>query len=259
MPFTLAHPAAILPLRGIRYLRTAPLVIGALVPDLPYYAPAMRTHLHPDTHSVAGVFTTDLVLGCLTLAGVFVLRRPLTALLTPRARGLCLGALRPFTRWQEWAAAPLAILVGVLSHLLWDSFTHENGWMVRRVALLSAPVTLGPYTGTLCHVLQYLSSAFGLAVLALWYRRLPAPPTHCASGGGARSAALPVLLLVAAAALLIGGVQATETFARGAQVYRTLGVFLTHGLAWFALLYLIAGTILTLEQTHERAAAPDGG
>ena len=149
MPFTLAHPAAILPLRGIsRYLRTAPLVIGALIPDLPYYVPGRLMHLRPDTHSIAGAFSTDLVLGYLMLAGVLVLRRPLTALLTPRARGLCLGALRPFTRWQEWAAAPLAILLGVWSHLLWDSFTHENGWMVRRVALLSAPVTIGPYTGT---------------------------------------------------------------------------------------------------------------
>jgi len=255
MPFTLAHPAAILPLRGIRYLRTAPLVIGALIPDLPYYVPGRLMHLHPDTHSIAGAFSTDLVLGYLMLAAVVVLRRPLTALLTPRARGLCLGALRPFARWQEWAAAPLAILLGVWSHLLWDSFTHESGWMVRRVALLSAPVTIGPYTGTLCHVLQYLSSAFGLAVLALWYRHLPAPPTASASCDGVRSAALPVLLLVAAAALLIGSVLATETFARSGQIYRTLDVFLTHGLAWFALLYLVAGTILTLEQTHERSSA----
>jgi hypothetical protein len=254
MPFTLAHPAAILPLRGIRYLRTAPLVIGAVVPDLPYYVPARFIHLRPDTHSIAGAFTTDLLLGYLVLVAVCVLRRPLTALLTPRARGLCLGALRPFTRWQEWAAAPLAILLGVWSHLLWDSFTHENGWMVRRFALLSAPVSMGPYTGTLCHVLQYLSSAFGLAVLALWYRHLPAPLTASASAGGARSAALPVLLLVAAAALLIGSVQATETFAHSGQIYRTLDVFLTHGLAWFAVLYLVAGTILTLEQTHERSS-----
>jgi methenyltetrahydromethanopterin cyclohydrolase len=113
---------------------------------------------------------------------------------------------------------------------------------------------MGPYTGTLCHVLQYLSSAFGLAVLALWYRHLPAPLTASASAGGARSAALPVLLLVAVAALLIGSVQATETFAHSSQIYRTLDVFLTHGLAWFALLYLVAGTILTLEQTHERSS-----
>ena len=253
MPFTLAHPAAVLPLRGIRYLRTAPLIVGALVPDLPYYVPGSLVHWRAETHRVAGSFTIDLALGYLTLAGLFVLRRPLTALLTRRARALCLGALRPFTRWQEWPGAALPMLLGVWSHLLWDSFTHTDGWMVHRVALLSAPVTLGPYSGTVCHVLQYLSSAFGLAVLAVWYWRLPTPPAVSASAGGARSAVVPVLLLVMAAALLIGSVQATVVFGRTGQVYRTLDVFLTHGIAWFAALYLVAGTILTLEQAHERA------
>ena len=58
MPFTLAHPAAILPLRGIRYLRTAPLIIGALMPDLPYYVPGKAACTwHPETHSIAGSFT----------------------------------------------------------------------------------------------------------------------------------------------------------------------------------------------------------
>jgi len=40
VPFTLAHPAAILPLRGRHYLRTAPLIIGAMAPDLPYFLPS---------------------------------------------------------------------------------------------------------------------------------------------------------------------------------------------------------------------------
>ena len=39
MPFTLAHPAAVLPLRGMRFLRTAPLILGAITPDVPYYVP----------------------------------------------------------------------------------------------------------------------------------------------------------------------------------------------------------------------------
>src|SRR5438105_7713510 len=86
MPFTLAHPAAILPLRGLRYLRTAPLIIGAMIPDLPYYVPARFGHFGPETHSVTGSFTTCMVLGYATLGCVFLLRRPLTALLSPRAR-----------------------------------------------------------------------------------------------------------------------------------------------------------------------------
>ena len=177
MPFTLAHPAAILPLRGLRYLRTVPLIIGAMTPDLPYFVPARFGLIGPETHSVTGSFTTCLALGYAALACVFLLRRPLTALLSARARWLCLTALAPFSRRPlEWALASVSILLGVWTHLLWDSFTHNDGWVVRRVAVLSAPVTFGAYHLTVCHVLQYLSSAVGLAALALWYWRLPTPP-----------------------------------------------------------------------------------
>jgi hypothetical protein len=254
MPFTLAHPAAILPLRGVRYLRTVPLVIGAMVPDLPYYLPGRWAYLRPETHSVTGSFTTCLLLGYAALAGVYLLRRPLTALLSPRARWLCLGALKPFRRRPlEWALAAVAILIGVWTHLLWDSFTHDNGWVVRRVASLRAPVSFVGYHGTLCHLLQYVSSAFGLAVLAIWYWRLPAPHAAAAEPAAPRSPVGPALVLVASAAILIGGVQATHAFTQAPVVYRTLVTFLTHSLAWFAVLYLVAGTVVTLE--HDRDAA----
>jgi Domain of unknown function (DUF4184) len=258
MPFTLAHPAAVLPLRGIRYLRTAPLIIGAMIPDLPYYVPWGAYHLLtqiPETHRFEGSFTTCLLLGYALLVAVFLLRRPLTALLSARARALCLGALAPFSRSPlEWLFAPLAIVLGVWTHLLWDSFTHTDGWMVHRVAVLSAPVTIGPYTGTVCHVLQYVSSVFGLAVMTVWYWRLPAPAEPPAGSRTLRPAVGPVLLLLAAAAILIGAVQATEYDRHAGNIYRDAHIFLTHGLSWFAALYLVAGIIVTLEQAHQRAA-----
>ena len=52
MPFTLAHPAAVLPLRGVRHLRMAPLVVGAMVPDLPYYLPSRVARLVPATQNI---------------------------------------------------------------------------------------------------------------------------------------------------------------------------------------------------------------
>jgi hypothetical protein len=269
MPFTLAHPAAILPLRGWRYLRTAPLIIGAMVPDLPYYIPVTlgryvpKGHTYvsplndelmfPGTHTIAGSYSTCLLLGYVVLLGVFLLRQPLTALLSARARWLYLAALAPFRHEPvQWLLAPFAIIIGVWTHLLWDSFTHPHGWVVRRVSALSAPVTIGSYTGQVCHVLQYLSSVFGLVVIVVWYLHLPAPRAVHAAPGGARSSVGPVLLLVAAAATLIGAVQATESWGRE-SIYSTGNLFLTHTLAWFGLLYLVAGTIITLERSNDAA------
>ena len=253
MPFTLAHPAAVLPLRGLRYLRTAPLVIGALVPDTSYYLPSSIGRYALGNHSFTGSYTTCLLLGYALLAALFVLRGPLTALLSARARALCLSALEPFRgNAREWAWAAPAIVLGVWTHLLWDSFTHPEGWMVHRVAALSAPVIIGSYSGAVYRVLQYLSSALGLAVLCVWYRRLPAPTAVPASAHAPRSSVGPVLLLVAAAAVLIGSVQALASFAHTHLLYRALNVLLTSSLAWFALLYLVAGVVVTLEHAHER-------
>jgi hypothetical protein len=252
MPFTLAHPAAVLPLRGVRYLRTVPLIIGALVPDLHYYLPWIFARFMADTHSFEGSVTTDLFSGYLILVIIWLLRRPLTALLSARARWLCLAGLAPFKAdRREWLFAPLAILLGVWTHLLWDEFTHD-GWLVHRVAVLSEWVTIGPYTGPVYHVLQYLSSVFGLTVIAIWYLRLRTPPAVKAGPGAARSSALPVLLLIITASAMIGSVLATEFFTRTHNVYRTLNVLLTHSIAWFAVLYLLAGTILNLEHAPER-------
>jgi hypothetical protein len=256
VPFTLAHPAAVLPLRGLRFLRMAPLIVGAVVPDLPYYLPDDVARYVPWTHDFAHSFTVDLALGYALLASLVVLRRPLTALLSVRARALCLRALHPLRRPIEWAFAAPAILLGVWTHLLWDSFTHKDGWMVHRVEALSAPLILGPYDGTVYHALQYLSSVVGLCVLVLWYLRL-ATPAVTIGPDAARSAAAPVLVLVAAASLLIGGVQGTEYFQHTHTVYRALNVLLTNALTSFAVLYLTAGVVLTLEHGEQPPGAHD--
>ncbi|HUA90464.1 MAG TPA: DUF4184 family protein [Steroidobacteraceae bacterium] len=248
VPFTLAHPAAILPLRGRRYLRTAPLIVGAMAPDLPYYVPGSVQRFVPETHEFSASFTIDLALAYLALAGIYLLRRPLTALLTPRARWLCLHALAPLRADRRaWVYAGFAMILGVWTHLLWDSFTHRDGWIVRRVSALSAPVTIGSYTGPMCHVLQYVSSALGLLIMAVWYLRRPAPARAALGHGAARSPAAPILVLAAAAALLIGGVQSIGHYERTQFVYGSINVLLTRSLAWFALLYLVAGVVVTLD------------
>src|SRR5437764_7629092 len=141
MPFTLAHPAAILPLRGLRYLGTAPLVIGAMIPDLPYYMPGRLNILRPETHSLTGSLTTCLALGYAALDAVYLLRRPLTALLSPRARFLCLRALAPLRgRPPEGGVAAVSVVVGVGAPLLWGGSTPNDGWIVRRVAVVRVPV-----------------------------------------------------------------------------------------------------------------------
>src|SRR6185437_11609588 len=176
MPFTFAHPAAVLPLRRFKTLHIAALMVGSITPDLPYYVPARYGRIMVESHSAFGAIWPDIPIGLVTLLVGFLLRRPLTLLMSPRARALCLQSMERFReRPADWLWAPLAIYIGVWAHILWDAVTHDNGAIVKRVSALSAPITIGDYTGTLCHVLQYVSSVAGLLILAIWYLRLRTP------------------------------------------------------------------------------------
>lgn len=242
MPFTLAHPAAVLPLRRVPCLQMVPLVVGSVTPDLPYFTPWRIARWMSETHSMPGTVVTDLPLGMLTLVALVLLRRPLTELLGARARSFVMRALERFGRRPiSWVLAPLSVLVGAWTHLLWDSFTHPGGWMVQHVSWLSSPVTIGWYTGELCHVLQYLSSVLGMAVLALWYHR-NAPQV---APGTERGPGRIVLVVVSVAAIVIGCAQAFAP-AHGQATYRIFYLVLTRTIAWFAVLYLLGGTLVMM-------------
>jgi len=260
MPFTLAHPAAVLPLRRIRLLRTVPLVIGAMMPDVPYYLPwRIARYIPPVTHTLLGTFTFDLPVGLLMLLLIWLLREPLAAPPGGRASAKCLAAIERFgSHPVNWALAPLSIVVGTWTHIAWDSFTHADGWMVSRVSALSAPVSFLGYTGELCHVLQYASSVLGLTVLAIWFALLPAPVPQARNSG--RSAGGPlvlaILLVLAAAA---GGFETIEHLVRHTPPrYHVFYLLLTRSTAWFALLYTVAGIIIIV-RGRRRAAAPATG
>ena len=97
MPFTFAHPAAVLPLRRrFKSLQTVPLIVGSVAPDLPYFIPARLNRVMLETHTFSGSFWVDIPIGMLVLLFGFLLRRPLVALLTPRARALCLQGVEHF-------------------------------------------------------------------------------------------------------------------------------------------------------------------
>lgn len=257
MPFTLAHPAAVLPLRRSRLLRTVPLIIGAMTPDVPYYLPGrIAKHIPPTTHTLLGTFTVDLPIGMSLLLFVWLLREALAAPLGPVARAKCLGAVERFGgRPRNWLLSPLSILVGAWTHLAWDSITHSDGWMAQRIPALSAPVTFFSYTGELCHVLQYVSSVFGLTVMAIWFLRLPAPAPRPRDEQRFAGGTLLLAALLAASAAA-GGFETAEYVSRQLPAaYHLLYLLLTRTTAWFAALYTLAGVLIVYGRRRAAAAS----
>jgi hypothetical protein len=261
MPFTLAHPAAVMPLRRFNYLPTLALIVGSMTPDIPYYFPGRwGLGLGGDTHTLWGSLLLDVPLGLLVIAMALLLRRPLTALMTERARWVSLREAEAFTcRRSNWLLAVPALLVGVWLHILWDEFTHPGTWLVRRVDALSAPVNWfgGLYTGEVSHVLQYVSSIVGLAVIAYWYVRVAAQARPEISAGADRRALRWLLLsLVVVAAVAMGTFQAMRTHHQFPTVYRLIYLLLTRTVAWFIVLYLAVGSLFLLTQRPQPQQEP---
>ncbi|WP_194852753.1 DUF4184 family protein [Nocardia sp. SYP-A9097] len=184
MPFTLAHPAAVLPLA--RKLWLPGLVAGSIAPDVPYFLPVgVDGEL---THSLLGL-PVDLALGVALLALGWVIHRPILGLLGK-------AATPPRTTW--WRAVA-AITVGIPTHLAWDAFTHTDGPVVQHWELMREPV-VGPHR--VYNVIGYLSSIGGLLVLAWfsarWYHRAQPGPT-----AAQRNWVLTGIALVAAAGALL--------------------------------------------------------
>jgi hypothetical protein len=253
MPFTFAHPAAILPLRRSRFLQTVPLIIGSLVPDVPYFFPArMGRILFPDTHTLYGSFSMCLPLGMALLILTLLLREPLTVLLGARARWICLQSIERFNaRPLHWPIALLSVLLGSWTHIAWDSFTHQTGWTAARVEALNAPVSLFGWDTATSHLLQYVSSVFGLVVLAFWFRGLLARvPAAVAEDQSRPRASWLLLVTISLVSLLIGVSKAY--FAWNSGSYYHLGyVLLTRTIGWFVVLYLAAGVVTLLSRRLE--------
>lgn len=174
MPFTPSHAVVALP-----FLRTpmvpAAIVVGAMAPDLPLFLPWLPfSYQVMHTNIVIAGVVAALLLGLW-----YVLVRPAVRELSPDAVARRLPELwdhvplrrdRSRPRLQiTWLA--LSILFGVISHIVWDAFTHAGRWGVRAVPALNEQ--WGPLPGY--KWLQHGSGLLALAILGVfavvWFMR----------------------------------------------------------------------------------------
>jgi hypothetical protein len=173
MPWTFAHPAAVMPFRHLGPIRMPliGLVSGSIVPDLGYYIG--RFDLATYAHSADG-----MVFFCLPVAFFLVLlltrfHQFLIAPL-PNPHREALARLSPPPLWPLpqtiWLA--VAVIVGASTHVAWDSFTHINGAAVIAIPILREKLfVLAGRPIAAYNVLQHTSTLFGIAVLSIVYRR----------------------------------------------------------------------------------------
>lgn len=159
MPMTLAHPAAVLPLRRLGLPMSA-LVLGSMVPDIPVFLG--RQGVYGFTHGWQGVLTVDLAAVVVGLVLWFsVVRDPVVDLAPARVRNRLPERARLDRR--AWVLVPVASVVGSATHVAWDAFTHADVWGTDHIAWLrEAHWGLEGYRWA-----QYVSGVLGLAVVAV--------------------------------------------------------------------------------------------
>jgi hypothetical protein len=164
MPFPLAHPAAVLPLKRYcpRWLSFPALVIGSLTPDAGYLFGEKGTGAF--SHRFQGSIGFCLPAGIVMVVLFYWLRVPLVKMLpSPYQRALLPLCQRP--PGSLWAIV-ISLLIGAWTHLLWDSFAHTNGWFVQRLPVLQSPVALvAGRTARVCHLVWYGCSFAGVVWL----------------------------------------------------------------------------------------------
>jgi hypothetical protein len=166
MPNPIAHPAASIPFTKAGMVFSA-LIIGSIAPDFGYFIPLPTAYF---MYTAAGLFLFDVPVGLILLWLFHVLVKwPLLSLLPEglqrrlfkAAQGFSFGPLRRF------GLVLLSLLVGSLTHVVWDSFTHDYGWMVGHFAFFSISIRGIPlYT-----ILQELGTILGVGILLYWFIR----------------------------------------------------------------------------------------
>jgi hypothetical protein len=177
MPFTFAHPAIVLPLTFLprKWFSLTGLVIGSLTPDFEYF---LRMRIQSNySHTISGLFWFDLPLGLL-LAFIFhnIVRDSLFDNLPTLLKSRLL-ILKQF-EWNDyfkknWFIVTLSILIGAMSHIFWDSFTHDNGYFVQRIPELTKTVDLFASQIPNFKVLQHSSTILGALVIVYALFKLP--------------------------------------------------------------------------------------
>jgi hypothetical protein len=177
LPFTLSHAAAVLPAvrtdgTGRGRLVPAVLVAGSFSPDMTYYAASVVSgamEFGTVTHSFPGVFTIDVLVAWALVGLWLLLREPLVALLPRGRRGRVATLLRcgaPRARVSAGLVARwyASAVLGALTHVVWDAFTHLDRWGMRLFPVLGREVAGSP----LYWYLQYGGSALAAVVIAVF-------------------------------------------------------------------------------------------
>jgi hypothetical protein len=136
-----------------------------------------------------------------------IVKLPVISLAPDRHRQRWIRFAKPF-RWtplSRFALIIASLLLGTLTHLVWDAFTHESGAVIRNMPDLRDAEPLLEFGShrPLYNVLQHGSSLVGMGILVvaywIWFKKTAPQPVNAdfEMSSGARRGILFTIFLIA--------------------------------------------------------------
>ena len=226
MPFTLAHPAVVIPLK--KHLKKwgvlSALIIGSMTPDFSYFLPLGISRY--ETHSLSALLWFCLPVGLTFYYIYHILLAPVLLSISPQGfkqrlnANITLGKLPSAT----FTAIVLSLLIGSATHIIWDLLTHPPHVLPSSLAswMNIVVIKFDGYTVQIYRLLQHLSTFLGIGLVIYWIRQWykNTPPTQQVFWQPPslfQTLALPVFILLPIIAGLIAGYLSASYLAETSQ------------------------------------------
>ncbi|QKJ28397.1 DUF4184 family protein [Mucilaginibacter mali] len=171
MPFTFAHPAIVLPLAKLskHWVSITGLIVGSMTPDFEYFLRMRVKSIY--SHTWPGLFWFDVPLGlCILIIYQFLIKDSLIEHLPTSLYSRFVGFKgtdKDYFKFQNLIVVLTSILIGTLSHILWDGFTHPTGYFVKLIPNLSSDLNLAGHNIAVYKIIQHVSTLIGLVVICV--------------------------------------------------------------------------------------------
>ncbi|TGE04598.1 DUF4184 family protein [Hymenobacter fodinae] len=176
MPFTFSHPAVVIPLLALpkKWRSATGLIIGSMTPDFEKFI--RMSEFDPCSHTWRSIFYFNLPLGLVLSFAFHIIVRNALIIHLPQFLRERFSRFLHFD-WklyfqQHYGVVLLSLLIGTVSHLVWDSFTHPEGRGVRYFPFLLQQAFGGAFKMKFYSFLQKVGSVLGALALVVYSLQL---------------------------------------------------------------------------------------
>jgi len=140
-----------------------------MVPDFEYFLRMQVKSIY--SHTWLGLFWFDLPLGLILLFVYQLLVKEAVISHLPyflnRRFSKFRGVDNQGAFFQYFMITALSLFIGAVSHILWDGFTHPNGYFVKLLPMLSNRLQFGNHPVVVYKAIQHISTVSG-AIVIIW-------------------------------------------------------------------------------------------